>query len=178
MSAPVMSRSIRPAERGAALMVVLMLLLVMTLLGLASMRMTVMEERMSASMYDRGLSFQAAEAALREAEAIAQTGPAFPATGSTCSGGLCTALAHGASGTIDRWLDPDFAGWRGASNPGAITATPDYIIEHMGEAPNWPGCDREAPVHPRCLSPRYRITARSSASDRALVVLQSSYLPR
>ena len=59
------------AQRGVALAVVLILLLVMMLLGLASLRGTLMEERMSANQLDRSLSFQAAEAALRKGEEVA-----------------------------------------------------------------------------------------------------------
>ncbi|ADV26703.1 hypothetical protein Psesu_0851 [Pseudoxanthomonas suwonensis 11-1] len=55
-------------QRGASLVVVLILLLVMTLLGLAVLRGTLLEERMSANMFDRSLAFQQAESALREAE--------------------------------------------------------------------------------------------------------------
>ena len=55
-------------QRGVALLVVLMLLLIMTLLGLASLRGSIMEERMSANLFDRSLMFQAAESALRQGE--------------------------------------------------------------------------------------------------------------
>ena len=55
-------------QRGVALVVVLILLLIVTLLGLASMRGALLEERMSGNLYDRSLSFQAAERALREAQ--------------------------------------------------------------------------------------------------------------
>ena len=52
-------------QRGATtLMMVLILLLVVTLIGLASLRGTLMEEHMSSSVRDRGLAFQAAEAAV------------------------------------------------------------------------------------------------------------------
>src|SRR5690606_31499753 len=56
-------------QSGVSLVIVLILLLVMTILGLAVMRGTLLEERMSANMYDRSLAFQQAESALREAEA-------------------------------------------------------------------------------------------------------------
>lgn len=61
--------STRHAQSGVSLVVVLILLVVMTVLGLAVMRTTLLEERMSANMYDRSLAFQQAESALREAEA-------------------------------------------------------------------------------------------------------------
>ena len=47
-------------QRGVTLVVALMLLLAVTLLGLASMRGTGMQERMSANLYDRAIAFQAA----------------------------------------------------------------------------------------------------------------------
>ena len=47
-------------QRGAVLVTVLVLLMVMTLLGLVGIRTTLLEERMSASLYDRSLAFQAA----------------------------------------------------------------------------------------------------------------------
>ncbi|MDR6840075.1 pilus assembly PilX family protein [Pseudoxanthomonas sacheonensis] len=56
------------SQGGASLVVVLILLLIMTLLGLAVLRGTLLEERMSANMYDRSLAFQQAESALREGE--------------------------------------------------------------------------------------------------------------
>ena len=57
---------------------------------------------------------------------------------------------------------------------GDIAIQPQYFIEYMGEAPSWPRCDSELPQHPSCLKPRYRVTARSTAADRAQVVLQSN----
>lgn len=56
-------------QRGATLLIALVLLVVMTLLGLSSIRSTSMQERMGANLYDRSLAFQAVESALREAEA-------------------------------------------------------------------------------------------------------------
>src|SRR3546814_17172616 len=61
-------------QRGASLIVVLILLLVVTLLGLAALRTTILQERMSANLFDRSLSFQAAETALREGQVAIQNG--------------------------------------------------------------------------------------------------------
>src|SRR6476469_8159831 len=86
-------RPVRAMQRGAALVVVLILLLVTTLLGLASLRGTLLEERMSANLYDRGLAFQAAESALREGEALVTAiDPLsqFPNRGSNGGGTTCT----------------------------------------------------------------------------------------
>ena len=51
-------------QQGMALVVSLVLLVVVTLVGLAGMRGTIMQERMAGGAYDRETAFQAAEAAL------------------------------------------------------------------------------------------------------------------
>lgn len=173
------SSRLRPSnERGAALIVVLILLLMMTLLGLASLHGTIMEERMAANMYDRSVGFQAAEAALREAETrLLQpaTAAAFPTTPNTCNSGLCSEPVP-VEGQADRADDPGFGGWVAATKVSDMAGSPEYFVEHMGEAPAWALCDREVPRHPNCMRPRYRITARSVGPDgRAHVVLQSSF---
>jgi type IV pilus assembly protein PilX len=55
-------------QRGSVLLISLVILLILTLVGLSAMRNTAMEEKMAGNMRDKGLSFQAAEATLREAE--------------------------------------------------------------------------------------------------------------
>ncbi|WP_263260280.1 PilX N-terminal domain-containing pilus assembly protein [Pseudomonas sp. RIT-PI-S] len=57
-----------PAERGMALIVALVFLLLLTLLGLNSMQNATLQEKMSNSVQFRNQSFQLAEAALRVGE--------------------------------------------------------------------------------------------------------------
>src|SRR3546814_4790880 len=61
-------------QQGAALLVVMMVLLILTLLGIASLRGGIMQERMAANIATRSMSFQVAEAGLRQAELIARDG--------------------------------------------------------------------------------------------------------
>lgn len=165
----------RRTERGVSLLIVLVLLLVMTLLGLAILRGTMMEERMTANMYERSLAFQAAESALRAGEVIAATAPTPP--GSNCNtDGVCAAPDPTQA---DRWLNASFTGWVTApAIAGATPAPPPsaYFVEYMGEAPSWPGCDRQVPVPALCMAPSYRVTARSTAADRASVIIQSNFV--
>jgi len=164
-------------QRGAALIVVLILLMVMTLLGLASLRGTLMEERMAANMFDRSIGFQAAEAAMREAETLLllpATIAAFPTALDTCTNGLCSTPVP-AEDKLDRADDPNFNGWVAATQVSDMAGAPEYFVEYMGEAPGWALCDREMPRHPNCMRPRYRITARSTGDGRANVILQSSF---
>jgi type IV pilus assembly protein PilX len=162
-------------QRGISIMVSLILLVVVTLIALGSMRGVVMQARMSGASHDRSLSFQAAEAALREAEARAAlaTGANIPAA--NCNDGYCATPALNAT---PRWQDDAFNSWRvaAASAPDGAPA-PEAIVEDMGLAPNdrGMGCDRLIPPVPNCLTQRYRVTARSTADGRANVVLQSQF---
>ena len=55
-------------QKGAVLLVALIMLLLLTVIGVAAMRDTNLQERMAGNMRDHALAFQAAEAALRFAE--------------------------------------------------------------------------------------------------------------
>ncbi|MDO9612492.1 MAG: PilX N-terminal domain-containing pilus assembly protein [Serpentinimonas sp.] len=180
-------------ERGVVLLVALVMLLLVTVLGLASVRMLTLEERMAANSFDRNLAFQAAETALREGEALAElqllaaNGPnaGFSSVAmvcnslnnGACAGGLCSPPRGDC--TAARWEDSAFAGWRNATAAASPLATgrPQFFVEHLGSA--FP-CDPQKPTeNPTCE--RYRITARShdpataAAQGRANVVLQSIY---
>lgn len=55
-------------QRGAALIVSMLMLIIMTLIGVTSMRTTVMEERMTSNERNRSIAMHATESALRDAE--------------------------------------------------------------------------------------------------------------
>tara|TARA_R110001583_G_scaffold184037_2_gene343061 strand:+ start:47325 stop:47894 length:570 start_codon:yes stop_codon:yes gene_type:complete len=177
-------------QRGAALIVSLILLIVLTLLGLSSIRTVAQEERMTANAYDRSLGFQGAEAALRVGEAAAQAqadaappNPGFDNAGvhtdsdstcvaSPCQTGLCSQPDKDCG---VRWLDSGFNGWANAGGLGlgALAETPQYFVEYLGG--NFP-CNIDDPTTGAQNCKRYRVTARSSSgSDRANVILQSIY---
>lgn len=58
----------RSPSRGIVLVVALVMLVLVTLVGMASVRTITLEERMASASYDRNLAFQVAETGLREAE--------------------------------------------------------------------------------------------------------------
>lgn len=162
----------RGSQGGIALVVALILLVVMTLVGLSGLRNVTLEERMTANTFDRSVSFQAAEAALKEAEVLVQTQNLTMRPGA----GICIA-ATGVCGppvplTQERWID-NTAPWVNATAlaNGGINITPQYMIEFLELFP-CPG----GPAGTDC--PRYRITSRSNAgADRSDVLLQSIYVP-
>lgn len=87
-------------QNGVALVLTLTILLILTLIGVASIQTTSMQERMSRNFRDANMAFQAAEAAIAEAETYIErisTIDSFPeepdiedALSEACSAGLCT----------------------------------------------------------------------------------------
>lgn len=193
-------------QRGATLLIALVMLVVMTLLGLASIRSTSMQERMGANLYDRSLAFQAVESALREAEAritinTAVTNsaglycppngvpPSCAAPGPSATESATESETPSASTTtyIERWKDPattwaSATTWWGSVDDdmkarlGGTSRQPQYIIEYMGMSEDGTGCGQRGDTS--CRGPRYRVTARMPPVDGLPnVILQTNYRP-
>ena len=60
-------------QSGVALFISLVMLLILTVLGLSSVQTTSVQERMARNARDTNLAFQAAESALKDAEALIET---------------------------------------------------------------------------------------------------------
>jgi type IV pilus assembly protein PilX len=172
------------AQKGAALIVSLVMLLLITLLGLAGARTVSLEEKMAGNSYDRNLALQAAEAALREGENYAETNkptpaytdadnncPTSPSAINNCTNGVCPPPDKDCT---SRWNSATFTGWTSASTSlGSLAGTaPQYFIEYLGT--NFHCTDGGASDPKNCK--RYRITARSNpGTGRASILLQSVY---
>lgn len=177
------------AERGSALLIGLMLLVVMTLLGVSAMQSTTLEERMAGNQKDRGLAFQAAEAALRDAEAFIRTdtdGPFNPLNEedfpSLCifSRGVCRSTPD-----TPKWKDliPYDSAWIWASREVSTTlagrltgvdSPPRYLIEYLG----FQGLHTHFEPGQPCEA-LYLITAKATgANPETTVFLQSLYKNR
>jgi type IV pilus assembly protein PilX len=160
----------RDAQRGVALVVALILLLLVTMIGLAGMRGTTLQERMTSNLYDRELAFQAAESALRAAEtAIIADNTAFQ---TNCSSTACTTTP---ATTGITWISPSLS-------LGDLAAAPRYHIQYLGEgsedSSDVDTCGGAAEYGTsgctKTVARYYRITARSAGGDgRAAVWLQS-----
>ncbi len=159
----------RPQERGAAMVIALVMLLVLTLLATASARMTLMEERMTGNTQDRNIAFQAAEAGLRDGEDQVQEAvlPDFDLN----QEGLYVAPAAGIdplSTTVD-WTDNDDV----LFSDDLEEATASFIVEQLQPVPE-PG---------ETLIPReieegtyYRVTSRGvGVTGNAIVTLQTTF---
>lgn len=188
MSAPAVP-AMHPAhrQRGVALIVALILLVVATLIGLAASRGTLLQERMSGNTFDRSLAFQRSESALRAAEvAISANWQIATLNGLDCSppsGNQCDVVpADAFNGTDANWIDvtSDYD-VNDMSN-----GVPQYQIHLIGTGTgensfgmgqNANSANYGANASPDSVA-YYRVTARSSdpadSGDRAIVVLQTT----
>ena len=166
----------RARESGAAMVIALVMLLVLTLLATASARMTLMEERMTGNTQDRNIAFQAAEASLRAGEGLAQL-PLLPVFDNNASG-LYEATLPGAD---PRWSTVT---WGLASSvlvydelddaPGALAdASASYIVEQLPPVPE-PG--ETLKIKEIEDGTYYRVTSRGvGVAGTATVTLQSTF---
>lgn len=143
-------------QRGAVLAIALILLVVVTLLGLSSVKTVSQQEKMVSHSNDRSLAYQFAEAALREGEAQARIqamnlNSGFPspvvqyiANGNACANNdpSINNCINGLCNTPDpdcapRWTNAAFNGWINYNNLAAVMSAsgntlsgqPQYFIE-------------------------------------------------
>ena len=166
-------------QRGAVLVLGLILLLILTLLGVSTMQGSVFDEKMAGNAKDRNFAFQSAESALRGGELWLQSNPSQPLATAGGSNGVWSLNGPGAGS----WWQSLAAPWSNGS-PSVVTssgisyvnAQPQRIIEEgqfvrdslaIGQQQSASGLNF------------YRVTARAEGgSDKAVVQLQSMYSRR
>lgn len=169
-------------QTGAALITGLIFLVVLTLVGMAGMRTTLMEQRMATNSRNRDMAFQAAEAALREGIAKIRSGVYTTTSGftagctTTAPKGLCmpsspssppiwnTVFPAGQSTTSSQ-----AATYSGTALPN-VANQPQYILELLPDV-QVPGGSLGQMATP------YRITARGwGGVAEAQAIVQATYL--
>ena len=180
----------RQRQQGVSLLVVLILLIVMSILGVAVLRSSAMQERMSANMLDRNEAMQAAETGLLVAQRTVilgtfngmwDGGQTFTAL-RTAAGKTCAA-----NGYCDRSDPAVAANWEAAPNePMAWTAMANgarygFVVEYLGKAPGESAevrglCNTSNAPRYQCERPAFRITSYGRGRGVAQVVLQSNII--
>lgn len=166
------------AQRGAALLISLIILLVMTVLAVTTSRTTTLQERMAGNMRSKDIAFQASELTLRIGERriedlLGQT-PPIPSDPSSCSG--CLIIVSGVHDPLD---DSTWASGGGVHSTTVVEGTsgdPQYFLELQQTI-------KESPVGGQSTDERvkmfYRITARAAAGNSAAQsILRSVYVLR
>ncbi len=178
-----MNAGARKQARGFSLVIALVLLVVMSVLGIAVLRSSAMQERMSGNLRDRSLAMQAAETALRFAQdQLAVRAPDDVNPGKEDWDTLvptekhCTDLGICPTGHEPVWRAGPVLG----AGDDAVPDTPtQYWIEYLGTGPAEPDkCNIVTGSGPPadCFKPIFRITARSRSVGRAEVVLQANVI--
>lgn len=165
-------------QRGAALVVSLIILVAMTMLGITSMKSSTTELTMSGNLRESALSFQAAEAGLRTAETIVTTSIS-PAMFDDSTDSLLSINT----------ADPDYLNdttWVNTTHIpislAGINTNPQYIIKYLGKWDQNPNARVEenfggygAQITGRIVS-NFRITSRGSGqTDNTFRTVQSFY---
>lgn len=167
-------------QSGAALMVSLMILLVLTLIGVTSMSSTILEEKMAGGVRNQNLAFQAAEAALRDGELWLKDNCATP--------GSCVPPVVRVLGGFGDVTAQDDVWW----NDNLNNNTREYGAQgsqEFSEAPSDPRYIREARgtlnrrgtlavgISPLQRNLYFRLTARGTGGNTSTeTILQSHYM--
>lgn len=158
------------AQRGAALIVALVMLLAMTLLGVTAVRNTTLQERMAGNLRDSNLSFQAAERALREGEEFLRNPTIPPFTGAN---GLLAMQDDAGQGSFWSSFDWTTNGRTAPDLDEHLAGDPLYVIEELPPVPIAGGSERFAPLPDVGY---FRVTARGvGGTADAVTILQTTY---
>ena len=160
-------------QRGAILIVSLIILLLITLISTTGMQSSSLEEKMTGNMRDRNLAFQAAESALAAGETYLNTISPLPSPFCSVANGRFLPQDKNCDNTKEtpqvwdniNWNNTDSIAYTGVLSN--LSANPRYIIEDMGCLPAPAVCPG---LH------NYRITARATGgSADTVVILQSIF---
>ncbi|GAB2526040.1 pilus assembly PilX family protein [Microbulbifer agarilyticus] len=165
-------------QRGMTLIVGLIMVLLMTLVGMAAIRGSGMQELMAGNMRDRNLAFQSAEAGLRAGEEVL-TGATIPVFDGTTAG---LVQAMDGSSSTGYW---DTYGWdagsvRSSEGVQLVASQPQYVIEEVTSTITTNAADGGAVDFASTLKTEdtvyYRVTSRAEGGTAdAVVILQSTY---
>lgn len=181
--------TMRKSQAGAALITSILILLMLTIIGVAAMQMTSMQERMAGNSRDLTLAFQGAEAALRNGEVMISKAPGSP---TTCKESPCDVWAAGLAllvnpaGENTEWWGKYAMQYEAKGTYAAPSADkefpdlqedPRFIVQWVTRVPDSLTVgEGSGPPPGRDF---YRVTGRSTGgSGKANTVLQSTYARR
>jgi type IV pilus assembly protein PilX len=163
----------RTDQRGSALIIGLLLLLLMTLVALSTTTETRTDSRMTSNQLDRLIAFQAAEAALREAEDRLRV--PNPSMGLRGDAGFYNEVAVPPS-DVSSWDDTSSYVYTG--NIPGIVSPPRYVIDQLPVSSNRNGYLVAGEVYHGREHFLYRVTvACTGRSGKTEVVIQATFSP-
>lgn len=162
-------------QQGMVLVVTLVLMLILTIVASSAMQMSTLQERLAGNTRDTVAAFQAAEAAIRQAEDVLEGANLGAFSGNNGLYEVCESSDARAACSAPDWNVRNSNGWVAVDNSVAhVAQQPEYIIEKYTSVEN-PQAALEA-GSPLDTYEFYLITARGyGVSSHSLVVLQTSY---
>lgn len=161
-------------QKGATLAVTLIMLFLVTLLGVATIQVTSMQEKMSSNLQDKELSFNAAESALAAGETWLMNLTTRPPAITTCSSFPCVQPNYQnliITAQTESWWAANSAVFNVAL--ANIATPPRYFIERLQFVPDSPVIGDSSIKSTGVYY--YQITARGTgSSDKSVTILQSS----
>lgn len=185
-----MKNGTKASERGAALVVALIMLLLMSIMGLSAMQGTTIQERMVGNMRDSHMGFHAGEIALDYAESWIrdQSGKPVFATypcATACGGNVYDAVNNVSSVVAD--LENGAADWGNSSTTfanNALDGAAASVIAGVSAQPQmtleWSAFEKDS-LEPDEVSGDYRFrnTIRAfGGSTTSEVLMQTEYVKR
>ncbi len=182
-------------QQGIALIMAIILLIIATLTGLAGMRNTSLQEKLSANLYDRAIAMQSAEFALSAAEKwLFETGRDSIIGTTTVID--CTKADAACPAVPSNTFTTDATNWVSVALPGTFNKSlragnPQYFVQYLGLRNSDANTDTSQSANQLqegntgvgndaldvTQNATYRVTVRSSIptadNDRSIVVLTS-----
>lgn len=159
-------------QQGTTLIITMIFLLVLSIIGLAGMDVTGLEERMAGNMRDRNMAFQSAEAALLEGEEYLETLVILPAFDG--SDGHYAVPNDGTKNweQIDWTSSAAIRSYTGAGFQ-ELADSSAYIVEDLAAAASSDSLEVGVPVDNKRF---YRVTSRAvGLTGSSEVMLQTVY---
>lgn len=164
-------------QKGAVLVIALIMLLMLTIIGTSSMSTTALEEKMVGNMFEYNLAFQAAEVALREGEDFLENTALITADSSD---GIHD--RGNAPSPLDDSLWDTGAQWRTSNNVAGLSedhGEAGYHIERIGniEPPTGKNVGFNQGYKPKTGGgvTGYRVVAWGTGRNETVKVVLSSY---
>lgn len=179
----------RHRQSGFSLITILMMMVVLMSLALAGMNSGIVQERMAGNARDRNIALQAAEAALRDAEAYIEANlTAASAFDKECTGGLCLppSMTSKDSTSKPRWKSIEWNAVQSRAYGEGTKATklpdveaPRYIVELLPVLPPVSGQSASLGNSTEDAAQAFRISVRATGLRAStVVILQSTYIKR
>lgn len=166
-------------QNGAVLIISLIMLLLITLIGTTAIQTSTLEEKMAGNLYDKNIAFQAAEAALRHGEALANT--LNPAIINAANNGINSTGIYQEGAILPNpfpWNNNAAVGIYSGGILSHVNLPPRFIIEIL-QSTKSKGCSLEGNVakDSSCLTHISRITAQGTGGrNNTIVKLQSIFV--